>query len=129
VPRLRLPLAALLVLALAAPVAGAADAPRTYLRDAQGTALRHPASFAFSANGDLTASGLRWRGWGTRRATARGTFAFQERPAGTGTVTVVRGTLTVSRVVRCGGRRFYARASIAWDEPPPWRPRLVVTPC
>jgi hypothetical protein len=77
----------------------------TYLPDV--ATSRHfvkPATYRFGGDGDLTAKGLRWHGWGEGKATAFGTIA--EHPAN-GLVDTFSGSVTASAPRSCGGARYY----------------------
>ncbi len=56
-----------------------AQSGTTYLPDVLGHKFVEPATYSFSADGDLVGKNLKWHGWGEAKATAFGTLA--ERPA------------------------------------------------
>lgn len=104
----RLP--ALIVLACAlAPAAATAQAPPPIVvaDPLSGEFSERPAGIAFR---EATFSKLRWRGWGSSVAVARGTNRVLVcRPScAEGTVTRVRSTVTVSKPITRDGRRQYS---------------------
>lgn len=104
-------LAALAALCLAA--CGGGGRPGRALVGASAGAVgrfaAHPTTLSFSVGGDLVAGGLRWTGWGEASADGTGTFAFRDSG---GAVTRVRGTVSLSGLMRCRGRRYYTRAVV-----------------
>lgn len=102
-----------------------------YVRDPLGGSYKHPSRFAFSVNGDLAASRLRWKRWGQSAARARGYFTFTPRPAGSSPSVILPGKLSLRGIVSCGGRAYYSRATITLDNPgrAPWKPLINITPC
>jgi len=115
---------------LVAAPSGASTPPRVYVEDALGQRHQHPARFDFSVNGDLTARELRWKGWRTSTAKARGVFVFSPRPAGSPGVGLT-GSLRLTSIVRCGDRRYYSKARLTLDHPgdAPFRPVITIKPC
>lgn len=95
-------LAALAVAGIALAGTGAASAATpTYLIDCGGAAVRHPARIVLAcADANAGLSGLRWTGWGGRRAHATGAGYRNDC-----TPTCVAGTMRTYRVRVTAGRR------------------------
>jgi hypothetical protein len=102
----------------------------TYLPAAAGG--RHyvkPATYSFPGDGDLTASGLQWHGWGEAKATAFGTIA--EHPAN-GLVDTFSGSVTASAPRTCDGARYYTEVMAHVPKQAdfvPSEPTKLTTPC
>lgn len=78
---------------------------KTYLPDlASGRHLVKPTTYRFGGDGDLTAKGLRWHGWGEPKATAFGRIA--EHPAN-GLLDTFSGSVTAAAPRTCNGARYY----------------------
>lgn len=88
-----------------------------------------PAEFSFSVNGDLVANDLTWANWGADTAKGSGTFAFRDYPS-TRRVEV-GGTVAVSGLSECNGKRYYTQAAFSFDSKPPFEPQVssLPTPC
>lgn len=73
---------------------------------------------AMSINREQTLSGLRWRGWGGSTATGAGDVETLvcEPSCALGKLEHSRATLALSAPRRCGGRRYYTKASMAYEE-------------
>jgi hypothetical protein len=90
---------------------------------------------AMSINREQTLSGLRWRGWGGSTATAAGEVETLvcDPSCALGKLEHSRATLKLSAPRRCGGRRFYAKASMSYEEEGTGRTRAPAgylrTPC
>lgn len=103
---------------------------KTYLPAvAGGRHLIKPATYRFGGDGNLTATNLRWHGWGEARATAFGTIA--EHPAN-GLVDTFSGSVTAATPRTCHGARYYTEVMA---HPPkqadyvPSEPTQLKTPC
>jgi hypothetical protein len=102
----------------------------TYLPDVA-TSLHFvkPATYSFSADGDLVAKNLDWRGWGEAKATAFGTIA--ERPA-SGLVDTFSGSVTASAPRTCKGATYYTEVFAHVPKQAdfvPTEPTMLTTPC
>jgi hypothetical protein len=102
----------------------------TYLPD---VATAHhfvkPATYSFSADGDLVAKSLVWHGWGEAKATAFGTIA--ERPA-SGLVDTFAGSVTASAPRTCEGTTYYTEVFAHVPKQAdfvPTEPTKLETPC
>ena len=90
---------------------------------------------AMSINHEQTLSGLRWRGWGGSTATGAGEVETLvcEPSCALGKLEHSRATLALSAPRRCGGRRYYTRASMTHEEEGSGRTRTPAgylrTPC
>jgi hypothetical protein len=100
-----------------------------FIVDFDGRRSAQPSEIAFSANGDLVATGLRWRSWGSATATATGTFVFN--PAPHTHETTVPGTLVASGLEPCRKASYYTATRLEFDERPPFQPQVppLTTPC
>jgi hypothetical protein len=102
----------------------------TYLPDVATT--RHyvkPATYSFTADGDLVAKNLDWHGWGEAKATAFGTIA--ERPA-SGLVDTFSGSVTASAPEACQGATYYTEVFAHVPKQAdfvPTEPTKLATPC
>jgi len=69
-------------------------------------------------NREQRLSRLRWSGWGTKRATARGDVRtlICDPTCANGLLEHSRGDLVLSGPKRCGKRRFYTRLSMTYEE-------------
>ena len=69
-------------------------------------------------NAEQTLRGLRWTGWGLVRATGRGRVRTLvcDPTCATGRLEASRAVIVLSSPRRCGGRRFYTRASMTYEE-------------
>jgi hypothetical protein len=69
-------------------------------------------------NAEQSLSGLRWSGWGRARATGRGQVetVVCEPTCATGRLEAADGVIVLSALRLCGGRRFYTRSSMTYDE-------------
>jgi hypothetical protein len=88
-----------------------------------------PATYSFSADGDLIAKSLDWHGWGEATATAFGTIA--ERPA-SGLVDTFSGSVTASAPVTCKGATYYTEVFAHVPKQAdfvPTEPTKLDTPC
>ena len=105
------------------------NAGRTLLPDAVGGKFVEPATYRFSADGDLIGKSLDWHGWGEAKATAFG--KLEERSAN-GLVDTFAGSVTASAPVACQGARYYTE--VFAHLPPqadfvPTEPTKLSTPC
>lgn len=94
---------------------GSAPAGAVVVVDVTGADLTdRPALLQFAKDGTLR--GLRWRGWGSETAVGRGTAELLEcnpscaRGVRQGLIAEVR----LTRLRRCGGRRFYDAAEVSF---------------
>jgi hypothetical protein len=103
---------------------------KTYLPDvATGRHLVKPATYRFGGDGDLTATGLEWHGWGEAKATAFGTIA--EHPAN-GLLDTFSGSVTASAPKSCNGARYYTEVLAHLPKQAdfvPTQPTKLLTPC
>lgn len=110
----------------AAPVPGAARAlraaPGTWLLDVTGHLLRQPARMDFASDASLEQ--LRWRGWGSSRASASGRARLLscEPDCADGKVYRRPARIRVSGLERCGRARFYGAATVTYRDRGRWRP-------
>jgi hypothetical protein len=67
--------------------------------------------------GSAKFSGLRWTGWGTNRATGRGTVSLRvcDPSCPDGYYRKVPGRLVLTRPIRCKGTRMYSRARLVYE--------------
>jgi hypothetical protein len=102
----------------------------TFLPDVAGARrLVKPATYRFSADGDLIAKGLDWHGWGEPTATAFGTIA--EHPAN-GLVDTFSGSVVASAPRTCNGARYYTEVMAHVPKQAdyvPTEPTKLKTPC
>jgi hypothetical protein len=70
-------------------------------------------------NAEQELTRLKWLGWGNERATARGSVRtlICDPTCMNGRLGYSRGEVVLSAPRRCGGRRFYTRASMTYDDP------------
>jgi len=103
---------------------------QTFLPDvATNRRLIEPATYDFTADGDLVAKSLDWHGWGEAKATAFGTIA--EHPA-SGLVDTFRGTVTASAPKTCQGATYYSEVFAHVPKQAdfvPTEPTKLSTPC
>lgn len=71
--------AAAATLALAG-IAIASATRRVYITNPFGQGYEHPSTLAFSTDGDLVGTHLRWQHWGAKTSTAAGVFVFRTSP-------------------------------------------------
>jgi hypothetical protein len=90
----------------------------TAVADFANATLIEPATIQLSSDQRLT--GTVWSGWGGRRATGHGTIRTLDCDPSCAQGGVLRGAgtlvLTAPRV--CGSRRYYAKAALAFADPP-----------
>jgi hypothetical protein len=102
----------------------------TYLPDVATTRnFVKPATYNFTADGDLVAKNLVWHGWGEAKATAFGTIA--ERPA-SGLVDTFSGSVTASTPKACKGATYYTEVFAHVPKQAdfvPTEPTKLATPC
>jgi hypothetical protein len=101
----------------------------TYLPDVTGRNFVKPPSYGFGGDGDLTATKLKWHGWGEAKATAFGTIA--EHPAN-GLVDTFSASVTASAPKACKGARYYTRVIAHLPKQAdyvPTEPTKLPTPC
>jgi hypothetical protein len=106
-----------------------AGAGTTYLPDVTGRNFVKPASYSFGGDSNLTATKLRWHGWGEAKATAFGTIA--EHPAN-GLVDTFDGSVTASAPKSCKGARYYTEVMAHVPKQAdfvPTEPTRLKTPC
>jgi hypothetical protein len=103
---------------------------QTFLPDAAtNRRFVEPATYSFSADGDLVAKSLDWQGWGEAKATAFGTIA--EHPA-SGLVDTFQGSVTASAPKTCEGARYYTEVFAHVPKQAdfvPAEPTKLSTPC
>jgi hypothetical protein len=70
-------------------------------------------------NREQTLDGLRWSGWGNPSATGRGKVdtLICDPTCATGRRERSTAVIVLSKPRRCGGRQFYARSTMTYDEP------------
>jgi hypothetical protein len=70
-------------------------------------------------NREQTLDGLRWSGWGNASATGRGKVdtLVCDPTCATGRREQSTAVIVLSKPRRCGGRRFYTRSSMTYEEP------------
>jgi hypothetical protein len=80
-------------------------------------------------NAEMKLSRLRWSGWGSERATARGDLRtlICEPTCANGLLEHSRGDLVLSAPKRCGKGRFYTRSSMTYEEPGTGKTRAPAT--
>jgi hypothetical protein len=80
-------------------------------------------------NAEQSLSGLRWSGWGSGRATGRGSVRtlICDPSCVTGRLGHSRGEVVLSAPRRCGARRFYTRSSMTYADPDTGRTRAPAT--
>jgi hypothetical protein len=68
-------------------------------------------------NREQEVTGLRWTGWGTARTIGRGDVRtlICDPSCARGTIERSRGVIVLSAPKRCGGRRFYTRATMTYE--------------
>jgi hypothetical protein len=106
-----------------------AGSGKTYLPDLTGRNFVKPPAYGFGGDGNLTATKLRWHGWGEAKATAFGTIA--EHPAN-GLVDTFSGSVTVSAPKTCKGTRYYTEVIAHLPKQAdyvPTEPTKLPTPC
>lgn len=88
-----------------------------------------PATYRFTAEGELIGKELGWHGWGEAKATAFGTLV--ERPA-SGLKDTFSGSVTASAPRKCHGRTYYTQIFAhlpAQADYVPTEPTQLTTPC
>jgi hypothetical protein len=105
------------------------SAGMTFLPDVIGGKFVEPATYRFSADGDLVGKSLDWHGWGEAKATAFG--KLEERSAN-GLVDTFAGSVTASASRKCQGATYYTE--VFAHLPPqadfvPTEPTKLETPC
>ena len=105
------------------------SAGTTFLPDVLGGKFVEPATYRFSADGDLIGKSLGWHGWGEAKATAFG--KLEERSAN-GLVDTFTGSVTASSPRRCQGATYYTE--VLAHLPPqadfvPTEPTKLQSPC
>jgi len=80
-------------------------------------------------NTDQRLSQLRWSGWGSDRASGRGDVRtlICEPTCAQGVFEDSRAELVLSEPKRCGGQRFYSRASMTYEDPKTKKTRAPAT--
>jgi hypothetical protein len=70
-------------------------------------------------NREQTLDGVHWSGWGNPSATGRGTVdtLVCDPTCATGRRERSTAVIVLSKPRRCGGRRFYTRSSMTYEEP------------
>ena len=76
-------------------------------------------------NREQRLDGLRWSGWGSPRTTGRGEVEtlICDPTCATGRLERSTAVIVLSKPRRCGGRRFYTRSSMTYEEPKTGRTR------
>jgi len=124
-----------------APPAPPPDPPLAYAGGAKAALDRGAIGVADSAwrvavepskmdvNSDQRLSGLRWSGWGGARASGHGDVRtlICEPTCAQGVYEDSRAELVLSEPKRCGGRRFYSRASVTYEDPKTKKTRAPAT--
>ena len=124
-----------------APPAPPPDPPLAYAGGAKAALDRGAIGVADSAwrvavepskmdvNSDQRLSGLRWSGWGSARASGHGDVRtlICEPTCAQGVYEDSRAGLVLSEPKRCGGRRFYSRASVTYEDPKTKKTRAPAT--
>ena len=80
-------------------------------------------------NREQRLSKLRWSGWGSKRATARADLRTLvcDPNCAQGVYKDSRAQVVLSAPKRCGGRRFYTRASMTYEDPETGKTRAPAT--
>ena len=80
-------------------------------------------------NREQRLSGLRWSGWGSAHATARGEVRtlICEPTCANGLLEHSRGDLVLSAPKRCGEQRFYTRSTMTYADPDTGKTRAPAT--
>lgn len=130
--RRSLVLGALLVLGLSIPATSASA--EIYWRDVERSAAVEPGRIdVFHGAGSYTyVTGLRnWHHWGARRTWARGRiWANNCQPScANGDYRPHRGKVKLSRIHRCGNRRFYGRVVFVFTRTNRYRDRRISVGC
>jgi hypothetical protein len=105
------------------------SAGMTLLPDVIGGKFVEPATYRFSADGDLVGKSLDWHGWGEAKATAFG--KLEERSAN-GLVDTFAGSVTASAPRKCQGATYYTEVFAHLPSQAdfvPTEPTKLKTPC
>jgi hypothetical protein len=104
------------------------DPASVFMSEFSGKESSQPSEFSFSVSGDLVATGLEWKDWGSPTATGSGTLT--ERPSGQAPVDF-QGTVTVTGLVRCRDASYYTKATVSVPPDAPFQPQIapLPTPC
>ena len=100
-----------------------------FMSDPLGKSSSEPATFAFSADGDLVGHGLQWSNWGSPTATATGTLI--ERKSGSIQTVSFPGSVAVSGLTECKGAQYYTHAKATVPASAPFQPTTIPlgSPC